>query len=144
MKPSDVEGLKKQVRGELLQPSDTAYDEVRSIFNAVIDRRPDVIVRPAGTEDVAAAVSFAREQDLSLSIRGGGHSVSGNAVCDGGVMLDMSKMKGVQVDARNRVATADAGLTLGDYDKATTAQNISSCNLGPAASSRGCSVVPPR
>ena len=124
MKPSDVEGLKKQVRGGLLQPSDTAYDEVRSIFNAVIDRRPDVIVRPAGTEDVAAAVSFAREQDLSLSIRGGGHSVSGNAVCDGGVMLDMSKMKGVQVDARNRVATADAGLTLGDYDKATTAQNM--------------------
>jgi FAD/FMN-containing dehydrogenase len=124
MKPSDIEGLRKQVRGEILQPSDAGYDEARSIYNALIDRRPAVIVRPAATEDVAAVVRFAREQELPLSIRGGGHSVSGNAACEAGVMLDMSKMKGIQKDVASRTATADAGLTLGDYDKATTAQNF--------------------
>jgi len=124
MKPSAIEGLKKQVQGEILQSGDAGYDEGRSIYNASIDRRPAVIVRPAGTEDVVAAVRFAREQDLALSIRGGGHSVSGNAVCDAGVMLDMSSMKGIQVDKASRTATAEAGLTLGDYDKATNAQNL--------------------
>ncbi|MGA8185395.1 MAG: FAD-binding oxidoreductase [Terriglobia bacterium] len=124
MKPSAIEGLKKQVQGEILQSGDAGYDEGRSIYNASIDRRPAVIVRPAGTEDVVAAVRFAREQDLALSIRGGGHSVSGNAVCDAGVMLDMSSMKGIQIDKASRTATAEAGLTLGDYDKATNAQNL--------------------
>jgi FAD/FMN-containing dehydrogenase len=124
MKPSAIEGLKKQVRGEILQHSDAAYDEARSIYNALIDRRPAAIVRPSGTEDVAAAVRFAREQDLPLSIRGGGHSVSGNAACEGGVMLDMSELKGIQIDEKKLTATADPGLTLGDYDKATTARNL--------------------
>ena len=102
MNPSAIEGLKKQVRGELLQPSDAGYDEARSVYNAMIDRRPAVVVRPSGTEDVAAAVRFAREQELPLSIRGGGHSISGNAACDGGGMLDMSTLsstKGAVVDA---------------------------------------------
>jgi FAD/FMN-containing dehydrogenase len=124
MKPSAIEGLKKQVRGEILQPGDAGYDEARSVYNAMIDRRPAVVVRPTGTEDVVAAVRFAHDQDLPLSIRGGGHSVSGNAACDGGVMLDMSKMKGIQIDTANRTATADPGLTLGDYDKATNAQQL--------------------
>jgi FAD/FMN-containing dehydrogenase len=124
MKPSAIEGLEKQVRGEILQASDAGYDEARSIYNAVIDRRPAAIVRPSGTEDVAAAIRFAREHDIPLSIRGGGHSVSGNAVCDAGVMLDMSKMKGIQVDEKGRTATADPGLTLGDYDKAVTASHL--------------------
>jgi FAD/FMN-containing dehydrogenase len=124
MNPSAIEGLKKLVRGELLQPGDNGYDEARSIYNAMIDRRPAVVVRPAGTEDVVAAVRFAREQDLPLSIRGGGHSVSGNAACDDGVMLDMSKMKGIQIDTASRTATADPGLTLGDYDKATTPREL--------------------
>ena len=124
MNPSAIEALKKQVRGETLQPSDSGYDEARSIYNAMIDRRPAVIVCPSGTEDVVASVRFAREQNLPLSIRGGGHSVSGNAACDDGVMLDMSKIKGIQIDVENRTATADPGLTLGDYDKATTAQEF--------------------
>jgi FAD/FMN-containing dehydrogenase len=124
MKPSAIEGLKKQVRGELLQPSDAGYDEARSIYNALIDRRPTVVVRPSGTEDVAAAVRFAREQDLPISIRGGGHSVSGNAACDGGVMLDMSRLKSIEIDEKSRTATADPGLTLGDYDKATNARDL--------------------
>jgi FAD/FMN-containing dehydrogenase len=124
MKPSAIEDLRKQVRGEILQPGDAGYDEARSIYNAMIDRRPAVIVRPSGTEDVVATVRFAREQDLPLSIRGGGHNVAGNAVCDDGVMLDMSRMKGIQIDTANRTATADPGLTLGDYDRATTAKNL--------------------
>ena len=107
-----------------MQPGDAGYDEARSVYNAMIDRRPVAVVRPTGTEDVVAAVRFAREQGLPLSIRGGGHSVSGNAACDEGVMLDMSSMKGIQIDAASRTATADAGLTLGDYDKATNAQNL--------------------
>jgi FAD/FMN-containing dehydrogenase len=124
MKPSAIEGLKRQLRGEILQPGDAGYDEARTIYNAMIDRRPAVIVRPAGTEDVVAAVRFAREHDLPLSIRGGGHNVAGNAVCDDGVMLDMSRMKGIQIDTASRTAIADPGLTLGDYDKATTAQDL--------------------
>jgi FAD/FMN-containing dehydrogenase len=124
MNPSAIEGLKKQVRGEILQSGDATYDETRSIYNAMIDRRPAAIVRPSGTEDVVAAVRFAREHGLPLSIRGGGHNVAGNAVCDDGVMLDMSKMKGIQIDKESRTAIADPGLTLGDYDKATTAQDL--------------------
>jgi FAD/FMN-containing dehydrogenase len=119
-----VQALKKQVRGEVILPSDPGYDEARSVYNAMIDRRPAVIVRCAGTADVVVGVRFAREQDLPLSIRGGGHNVAGNAVCDGGVMLHMGKLKSVQVDVKNRTATAQPGVTLGDYDQATTPQGM--------------------
>ncbi len=119
-----MEDLKKQVRGEILQPSDAGYDEARRIYNAMIDRKPAVIVRCSGTPDVAAAIRFAREHELPFSVRGGGHSVSGSSVCDSGLMLDMSKMKGIAVDRQNRIAKAQPGLTLGDFDKATTAQEM--------------------
>jgi FAD/FMN-containing dehydrogenase len=124
MKTLTIESLETQVRGELLQPGEAGYDEARRIYNAMIDRRPALIVRPASTGDVVAGVRFARQQGLPLSIRGGGHSVSGNAVCNDGVMLDMSRMKGIEVDVMNRTATAQAGLTLGDYDKATAAHGF--------------------
>ena len=124
MKPQAIEDLKKQVRGEVVQPSDARYDEARSIYNAMIDRRPAAIVYCAATEDAAACVRFAREHELPLAIHGGGHSVAGNAVAEGGVMLHMGKLKGVRVDAKNRTAAAEPGATLGDYDKATTAQNL--------------------
>jgi FAD/FMN-containing dehydrogenase len=116
--------LKTKVRGGVLLPSDSGYDEARRVYNAMIDRRPAVIVRCAGTADVVACVQFAREKDVPLSIKGGGHSVSGNSVCDGGIMLDMSRLKGIQIDPQRRIATAEPGLTLGDYDKATTAQGF--------------------
>jgi len=123
-KQAPMQELRRQVRGEVLLPSDAGYHEARRIFNAMIDRRPGVIVRCAGTADAVLAVQFAREHGLPVSIRGGGHSASGNAACDDGVMMDMSRMKGIEVDSRNRVAKAEAGLTLGDFDQATTAQGL--------------------
>jgi FAD/FMN-containing dehydrogenase len=119
-----IEELKKQVCGQVLQPSDVGYGESRSIYNAMIDRRPAAIVLCAGTADAAACVRFAREHDLPLSIRGGGHNVAGNAVCDGGVMLHMGKLKGVRVNVKNRTAAAQPGVTLGDYDRATTPYDL--------------------
>ena len=90
----------------------------------MIDRRPGAIVFCSGTADAAACVRFAREHDLPLSIRGGGHNVAGNAVCDGGVMLHMGNLRGVRVDVKNRTATAQPGVTLGDYDQATAPHNL--------------------
>jgi len=124
MNQAAVEELKKQVRGEVLRQSERGYDEARSIYNAMIDRRPALVVLCAGTADAAASVRFAREHNLPLSIRGGGHNVAGNAVCDGGLMLHMGKLKGVQVDVKNRTATAQPGVTLGDYDRATTSLDL--------------------
>ncbi|HTR67627.1 MAG TPA: FAD-binding oxidoreductase [Terriglobales bacterium] len=124
MNQAAIEELKKQVRGEVLQPADAGYDEARTIYNAMIDRRPAVIVRCSGTADAAACVRFARAHDLPLSIRGGGHNVAGNAVCDGGLMLHMGKLRGVRVDVKNRTATAQPGVTLGDYDRATTSLDL--------------------
>jgi FAD/FMN-containing dehydrogenase len=103
---------------EALRPDDPGYDAARSVFNAMIDRRPAVIVRCRSTADVVRGVALARERDLVLSVRGGGHNVSGNAVCDGGVMLDLSPMRGVRVDPAARTAVADPGCLLGDLDRA--------------------------
>jgi len=119
-----MQNLKRQVRGEVLLPSDLGYDEARRIFNAMIDRRPAVIVRCAATSDVVAAVQYAHAQGLPVTIRGGGHSVSGSSVCDAGIMLDMSRMKGIHVDPSTRIANAQPGLTLGDFDQATTARGL--------------------
>lgn len=124
IKQSAIDDLKKQLRGELLQPAHPAYDDARTIFNAMIDRRPAAIVLCSGTPDAAACVRFAREYDLPLSIRGGGHNIAGNAVCDGGVMLHMGKLNAVRVDAKNRTASAQPGVTLGDYDRATNSLDL--------------------
>jgi hypothetical protein len=114
-----LDALQATIRGEVLLPFAAAYDEVRKVFNAMIDRRPALIVRCANNTDMVVAVDFARDYGIPLSIRGGGHSVAGNAVCDGGLMLDLSCMKEVQVDPVRRVAVAQAGLTLGELDAAT-------------------------
>jgi FAD/FMN-containing dehydrogenase len=121
---AEKENLRKQLEGELVTPGDAAYDEARRIFNVMIDRHPAAIVRCAAASDVVAAVQFAREHDLRVSIKGAGHNVSGNAICDNGVMIDNSRLKGIQIDAKSRVAKAQPGLTLGDFDKATTAQGF--------------------
>jgi hypothetical protein len=107
------------LRGELVRPEDDGYDATRAVFNGTIDKRPAMIVRCAGTSDVLRGVDFARTHDLLLSIRGGGHSVAGKAVCDGGLMLDLSPMKGIRVDPARRTAQAQAGLTLGEFDHET-------------------------
>jgi len=122
--PSAVDGLGSALRGRLFRPGDAGYDDARKVFNAMIDRRPDVIVRPADAEDIRRAVNFARENDLPVSIKGGGHNVAGNAVGARGLMLDCSGMKNVQVDAERRAAVAGAGALLADLDVATQAHGL--------------------
>lgn len=117
--PTALEALKARLRGSLLLPADPGYDESRSVWNAMIDRRPALIVRCLGVTDVVTCVHFAREQGLALSIKGGGHNISGLAVCDGGLMLDMSLMRGVWVDPATRTARAQPGCLLGDVDRET-------------------------
>ena len=106
-------------RGELLRPDDDGYDAARRVWNAMIDRRPAVIARCTGIADVIEAVNFARTNDLLVAVRGGGHSVAGNGVCDGGVMIDLSPMTGVRVDPSARTARAQPGVTWGLFDRET-------------------------
>jgi FAD/FMN-containing dehydrogenase len=131
-----VSDLKRQIRGPLFQPGDPEYDEARSVWNAMIDRRPALIVRCAGVEDVVAGVNAARTHGLSLSIKGGGHNIAGLAVCEGGLMLDMSGLRGVEVDPARRVARAEPGCLLGDVDRETQAHGLAAV-LG-FVSATGC------
>ncbi len=114
-KGSSVQEFVKGFRGEVVLPTNEGYDEVRGVFNGMIDRRPALIARCVNTHDVVRSVRFAREHDLLVSVRGGGHSVAGHGVCDGGMMIDLSLMKGVEVDAKNRVAKAGPGVRLGEF-----------------------------
>src|SRR5918992_2463325 len=114
-----IRKFKESLRGELILANEPGYDDARSIWNAMIDRRPALIARCLGVADVVTCVNFARERGLTLSIKGGGHNISGLAVCDGGLMLDLSLMRGVWVDPAARVARAQAGCLLGDVDRET-------------------------
>jgi FAD/FMN-containing dehydrogenase len=112
-----IETLKTNLKGHVVLPDDPRYDEVREIWNAMIDRRPTVIIQCANADDVSQAILFARNNGLEISIRGAGHNIAGNAVCDNGVMIDLSTMKNVRVDAQNRRAYVEPGATLGDFDQ---------------------------
>jgi FAD/FMN-containing dehydrogenase len=114
-----VQEFAANLRGELVRSEDDGYDTTRAVFNGMIDKRPAMIVRCAGTSDVIQGVNFARTHDLLLSVRGGGHNVAGNSVSDDGLMLDLSPMKGIRVDPVRRTAQAQAGLTLGEFDHET-------------------------
>jgi len=114
-----VEKVKASLRGELIQPHDERYDDARTIWNAMIDKRPALIARCSGTADVIAAVNFAREHDLVLSVRGGGHNIAGTALCDDGLTIDLSGMKGIHVDLKTRTVRAQTGCNLGDLDRET-------------------------
>ena len=116
---ASVRELRDGLRGQLITPSDPAYDEARSVWNGMIDRRPAMIARCTGTHDVIAAVGFARSEGLTVAVRGGAHNVAGNATCDGGLVIDLSPMKGVRVDAEARTVRAQAGLTWGELDQET-------------------------
>ena len=104
---SAVQHLKSSVRGQTFCPGDAAYDAARTIPNAMIDRRPALITRCSGAADVIACVNFAREQDALVSVRGGGHSVAGKSVCDGGLMIDLSAMKGIRVNPAKKTVRAE-------------------------------------
>jgi hypothetical protein len=116
-----VQSFKTSLRGPLLRPGDAGYDEARTIWNAMIDRRPALIARCAGAADVITAVHFARDHRLLVSVRGGGHNVAGLAVCDGGLMIDLSRMKGLRVDPARRTARAEPGVTWAEFDRETQA-----------------------
>jgi FAD/FMN-containing dehydrogenase len=116
-----VERLRGELRGPLLRPGDAGYDAARRVWNGMIDRRPAVIARCAGVADVIRAVDFGRTSGLLVSVRGGGHNVTGNAVCEGGLMIDLSLMKGLRVDPVGRTVRAQAGVTWGELDHETQA-----------------------
>ena len=116
-----VEALQEALRGELIQPGDESYDEARKVYNAMIDRRPRLISRCADVADVIAAVNFAREQGITPAIRGGGHNGAGLGTCDDGLVIDLSRMKGIRVDPAQRTVLVEGGATWGDVDHATHA-----------------------
>jgi FAD/FMN-containing dehydrogenase len=118
---SAVEEFRESLRGTLLQPDDEGYEEARSIWNAMIDRRPTLIAQCAGTADVLAAVGFAREHDLLVAVKGGGHNVAGKAVCDDGLVIDLSPMSSVRVDPDAKTVRVGPGATWGDVDPETQA-----------------------
>jgi len=114
-----VDSLSKGLAGRLVTPGDSDYDEVRAIWNAMIDKRPGLIAQCANSADVVRCVNLARENRLLVSVRGAGHNIAGNSVTDGGFMIDLSKMKNVTVDANARTATVEPGVTLGELDTKT-------------------------
>ena len=118
------DGLRLRLRGPLLLPGDVGYEESRTVWNAMIDRKPVAVARCLGNADVIACVQFARENDILLCIKGGGHNIAGLATADGALMLDMSPMRGVWVDPRRKVAHAQAGCLLGDVDRETQVHGL--------------------
>ena len=134
---TDAAALRERFRGALLRPGEEGYDDARRTWNGAVDRRPALIARCAGADDVQQALRFARERDLPVSVRGGGHSVLGHSVCDGGVMIDLSHMKAVSVDPAARVARAAGGVVWSELDLATqrhglatTGGTVSSVGIG--------------
>ena len=114
-----IEAFRAGFRGDVIGPDDAAYDAARRTWNGSVDKHPGIIARCAGTADVIDAVNFARDNDLLVSVRGGGHNVGGRAVCDDGLVIDLSGMKGIHVDAARRTARVQPGATLGDVDRET-------------------------
>jgi len=119
-----IDDLKLRIRGTLIGPGEAGYEDSRTVWNAMIDRRPALVVRCLGTADVIACVQFAKQHDLLLCIKGGGHNIAGLATADGALMLDLSPMRGVWVDRQTKVAHAQAGCLLGDVDRETQVHGL--------------------
>lgn len=124
LQPSTIGELKDSFEGEIILPKDTAYDEARKIWNGMIDKHPAAIARCATTSDVVRAVDFARENRITLAIRSGGHNIAGSALCDDGLVIDLSRMKAANVDPHRRCVTIQAGATLAELDAATQAHGL--------------------
>ncbi|HEY7590483.1 MAG TPA: FAD-binding oxidoreductase [Candidatus Limnocylindrales bacterium] len=122
--PDVLQPLRDTLRGVVLAPEDEGYDEARRVFNGMIDRRPALIARCRGTADIQAVVRWARERDLPIAVRAGGHNVSGRAICDDGVVVDLSLMRSARVDVAARTVRADPGCTWVDFDTETTAHGL--------------------
>ncbi|MGH2672552.1 MAG: FAD-binding oxidoreductase, partial [Actinomycetota bacterium] len=116
--------LRSDLKGRVIAPDDDGYDEARTLFYGGFDRRPAIIVRVANAADVSRVVTLAGESGLRLAVRGGGHSIAGHSVSDGGIVLDLSEMKALDVDAKERTAWAEAGLTAADFTNAAAAHGL--------------------
>lgn len=127
--------LREKLSGDLLTLGETGYDEARQIWNGMVDKRPLVIVRCCNSDDVVHAVNFAREQNLLLSVRGGGHNIAGNAVCEGGMMVDLSLMKSIKIDPEGQIAEVETGATWGEFD--AECQKFGLATTGGVISSTG-------
>ncbi len=135
-----VTALRSKLRGTLALPGEDGYEAARTIWNAMIDRKPALVVRCLGATDVMNAVKLARDEKLLVAVRGGGHNIAGNAVCDGGLLIDLSLMKSVHVDATAKTARVEAGALLSDFDKEAQAFGLATpLGVNSTSSSR-----PPR
>jgi FAD/FMN-containing dehydrogenase len=121
MPTQSIDQLKAAFRGELIQPGDAAYESARKVYNGMIDKRPRLIARCVDVADVIAAVGYGRENGLLTAIRGGGHNGAGLGTCDDGLVIDLSRMKGIRVDPAAKTVRAEAGCVWGDVDHATHA-----------------------
>jgi FAD/FMN-containing dehydrogenase len=119
-----VDALGQRLRGALLAPSDAGFEDATRLWNGMIEKTPALVVQPTGTADVVEAVHFAREHDLELSVRGGGHNIAGTALADGGLTIDMSRLRGIVVDPEGRTATVQAGCLLGEVDRETQVHGL--------------------
>ena len=130
-----TEEFKASLRGHLLHPGEDGYDNARKVWNGMFDRRPTLIARCAGAADVISAVNFARDTGLQVAVRGGGHSFPGHSVCDGGLVIDLSPMKGIRVDSAARTARAEPGIKWIEFDRETQAFGLAT--TGGTASDTG-------
>ena len=119
--PDAINDLRSRLRGALIQPGDDTYDEARRLYNKAIDRHPALIARCAGVDDVRRSLEFARQNAVPATVRAGGHNVAGRALNDGGLVIDLTRMRGIRVDPRTRTAHAQAGLRYRDFDSETQA-----------------------
>ena len=124
LRPTDVDDLRASLRGQLLQPEQQGYDSARRGWNGAFDRRPALIARCSGTADVIHAVNFARQHQLLVAVRGGGHSFPGHSTCEGGLLIDLSGMRTIRVDPQARTARIDPGVVLGEFDRETQALGL--------------------
>lgn len=130
-----LSAFKTSLTGGLLFPNEDGYDAARAVWNGMIDKHPAMIARCANAADVVKAVQFTRQHNLLVSVKGGGHNVAGNAVCDGGLMIDMSGMKGIQIDATMKTVRAEAGLLWSELDLET--QKLGLATTGGTVSHTG-------
>jgi FAD/FMN-containing dehydrogenase len=124
MTPTEIATFRERFTGDVFVPGDGAYDDARRVWNAVYDKRPALVARPMSADDVATAIRFGRDRDLEIAVRSGGHSAAGHSSTDGGLLVDLSGMRGVAVDAERRIARVNGGALLGELDVAAQAHGL--------------------
>ena len=121
---TDAAQLRNGIRGDLVLPGDGEYEQARKVWNGMVDKRPAAVIYCACSADVVASVNFARSRNMLVAVRAGGHNIGGSSTCDGGLVIDLSRMKRIEIDPARRVARAEAGLNLGEFDRATQAHGL--------------------